>query len=148
MFRGSDGRLYEKVWTRDGYQPVEVGKEYPHKCVNCDAVISHGNRSTHSINGVPQKCERCTRHAEICIVTARIRKRIDEHLSTRDAGKRKTYRDIACRYITRYGGSTYHLQTDADNSEIYLKNAKGKTIAKVLPTDRYPQPVEVFDLPY
>ena len=148
MFRDADGRLYENEWTRDGYKPVEVGREYPHQCVSCDAVISNGNRSTHSINGVPQKCERCSRHSEICKVTARIRKRINEHLASREAGKKVIHRDTACRYIARYGGSTYQLQTDADNSKIYLKNSLGKTLAKVLPTDRYPKPVEVFDLPF
>lgn len=150
MFRGNDGRLYEKVWTRDGLQPVEVGQEYPHQCVLCDAVISNGNRSTHSINGVPQKCEKCHRHAEICKVTQRIRKRIDEHLATRTAGKRKVHRDTACRYIARHGGQTYHVQTDADDSKVYPKNAHGKTIARVSMKDRFPAKTEKppADIPF
>ena len=139
MYRGADSRLYEKVWTRDGYKPVEVGREYPHQCVSCDAVISHGNRSTHSINGIPQKCEKCHRYAEIRKVTQRIRKRIDEHLASQEAGNRRVHRDIACRYIAQFGGQTYSVQTDVDDCTVYLKNAHGKTIARVSMFDRYPK---------
>ena len=139
MYRGNDGRLYENVWTRDGWKRNEVGTEYPHNCVNCDAVVGTRNHSKHSINGVPQKCERCYRHSEIRKTTVRIRRRLDEWQATRDAGNRKVHRDIACRYIARYHGETYAIQTEIDDCKIFLKDAHGTTIAEVLSTDRFPK---------
>lgn len=96
-------------------------------------------------------CERLKRYAEIRKVTARISKRIDNWIATRDAGNRKVHRDIACRYIERYQGETFAVQTEIDDCKIYLRNANGKTIAEVLSTDRYPKLPSVTDfheIPY
>ena len=156
MFRRGD-RLYEQVWTRDGWKDVEVGREYPHQCVNCDAVISNLNRSKHTINGVPHKCEKCYRRSEIAVVADRIRRQLEAHLAARkqhaikEARRpiREIHRDIAIRYIQRFNGSTFHVQTAADDSDIYLRNAFALTIAKVLATDKYPsQAPPVQDLPF
>ena len=155
MYRKGN-RLYEKVWTRDGWKENEVGTEYPHQCMQCDAVISNVNRSTHSINGVPQKCERCHHASEISEVSARIRQKLNAHFAARkntvkEARKpiREIHRDIAVRYVKMFHGSTFAVQTAADDSEIYLRNAFALTIAKVLATDKYPiRSPQVQDLPF
>ena len=155
MYRGNDGRLYEQVWTRDGWKPVEVGTEYPHQCVSCDAIISHLNRSRHSINGVPQTCEQCERANELKRSSARVVLKLHRHLQARRAVKearkpiREIHRDTACRYIQMFNGSTFVVQTDADDCIIYLRNAYALTIAKVKATDKYPtEPEGVDNLPF
>ena len=56
-------------------------------------------------------------------------------------------RDVACRYIVRFHGSTFWYQTDIDTAEVYLRNAFGDVIAKVGTFDSFPKPVDeiVFD---
>lgn len=64
---------------------------------------------------------------------------------------RRVFRDVACRYIARFGGSTFMLQTDADDAEIYLRNSDGFTIATVSPFDRFPKSfdeTELADIPF
>lgn len=66
---------------------------------------------------------------------------------------RRVNRDVVCRYITRFGGSTFSMQTAADDCEIYLRNRHGATIATVSLLNRFPEtPPEndsVFaDMPY
>ena len=156
MFRGNDGRLYENVWTRHGWKRNEVGTEYPHQCVGCEAVISNLNRCRHSINGVPQTCEKCERKPnEIKRTSARgilaLHRHIEARRSTvKEARKpiREIHRDIAVRYIQRFHGSTFTVPTAPDDADIYLRNAFGLTIAKVMPTDRYPKVPKVDDLPF
>lgn len=64
---------------------------------------------------------------------------------------KRTWRDVACRYIQRFGGSTFHVQTDVDDSEIYLRNAYGMTIATVSLLNRFSEKVDRADfseMPY
>ena len=64
---------------------------------------------------------------------------------------RRVNRDVVCRYIRRFSGSTFSVQTAADDCEIYLRDRHGKTIATVSLFDRYPKPPadSVFaDMPY
>lgn len=60
-------------------------------------------------------------------------------------------RDVAIRYILRFGGATRAIPTDVDDMEIYLQNSFGLIIAKVSPFDTYPKPREPHtfdDIPY
>ena len=64
-------------------------------------------------------------------------------------GIRVIHRDVACRYIERFGGSTFSVQTEIDDCEIYLQNALGQTIATVSMFDKFPKPPAILDdLPY
>ena len=60
---------------------------------------------------------------------------------------KRTYRDVACRYIAMFGGSTFRVQTDADDCDIYLRDKHGETIASVSLLNRFPEPVDesIFD---
>ena len=53
---------------------------------------------------------------------------------------RRVFRDTVCRYIRRFGGSTFSVQTAADDCEIYLRDKHGRTLASVSFLDRYPKP--------
>lgn len=55
---------------------------------------------------------------------------------------KRVHRDVACRYIAMFGGSTFRVQTDADDCEIYLRNKHGETIASVSLLNRFPEPVD------
>ena len=54
--------------------------------------------------------------------------------------RRSVHRDVACRYITMFDGSTFMKHRYTFNAEITLCDANGKKIATVLPTDKYPSP--------
>ena len=49
------------------------------------------------------------------------------------------YRDVACRYIQMFGGTTITADNDVGNCEIYLRNVHFSVIAKVSPFDKYPK---------
>jgi len=104
-----------------------------------------------------KSCGACHRENAIKRQSARVTLKLHRHITEtrkntpKDARKpiRDIHRDIACRYIARFDGSTFAVPTAPDDADIYLRNTYGLTIAKVLPTDRYPKPVEVFDdIPY
>ena len=70
------------------------------------------------------------------------------HLASRN-GIRKIHRDVAIRYIERFGGSTFVVQTEIDDCEIYLRNAFGLAIATVSMFDKFPKTVEIAtEIPY
>lgn len=52
-------------------------------------------------------------------------------------------RDVACRYIARFGGETRWIQTDVDSGYPLLIDADGDRRAIVDPFDRFPKPVDV-----
>lgn len=124
-------------------------------CQNCETHYprgkDEGNATYHGYRLV--KCGKCQdvqfvhRKAEIAKVSARIQRKLQQHIATRDAGKRRVRRDVACRYIAMFGGSTFNVQTDADDCEIYLRNKHGETIASVSLLNRFPEPVNesIFD---
>ena len=64
--------------------------------------------------------------------------------------KRTIYRDVAVRYLQRFGGSTFAIQTDIDAAEIYLENEKGHILGSVSYSDKYPKPTatDFSDMPY
>ena len=57
-------------------------------------------------------------------------------------GIRKIHRDVAVRYIERFGGSTFVVQTEIDDCKIYLQNSLGLTTATVSMFDKFPKPPE------
>ena len=59
-------------------------------------------------------------------------------------GIRKIHRDVAVRYRERFGGSTFVVQTEIDDREIYLRNSLGLTIATVSIFDKFPKPPETI----
>ena len=99
-------------------------------------------------------CGACHRENELKRASARVSLKLHRHITARKNTPKgsqpikEVHRDTAARYITRFDGSTFAVPTAEDNAEIYLRNAYGLTIAKVMPTDRYPHPAEVFDLPF
>ena len=127
-------------------------------CEGCGTHYPRGNQDTGNATYIGyslKTCGACYRHNELKRASARVVLKIHRHIEARrniakDARKpiKEIHRDIAARYITRFDGSTFAVQTDVDDADIYLRNAFGLTIAKVLATDRYPKPVEVFDLPF
>ena len=63
-------------------------------------------------------------------------------------GIRKIHRDVAVRYIERFGGSTFVVQTEIDDCEVYLRNSLGLTIATVSQFDKFQKtPAFVDNLP-
>ena len=88
-------------------------------------------------NGVLVACKHCKPADEPEILFPHVYKRV--------------FRDVACRYIQRFGGSTFAIQTDADDAEIYLRDRFGEVIATVSLLDQFPKPLaeSVFaDMPY
>ena len=55
---------------------------------------------------------------------------------------KRTYRDVACRYLQRYGGRTHREQTAIDDFEVYLVNPNNVAIATISSLDRFPKPIE------
>ena len=123
----------------------ECGKVYP---------ISESEKlSPMRINDVAKGCTACdpSRHPrEITKAHARCRLKLARHIANQ---RRATpiFRDVACRYLQRFGGSTFSVQTDVDAAEIYLENAKGQIIGSVSYLDKYPKPPadsEFADMPF
>ena len=131
-----------QMW-RDDYRCARP----PVSCEGCDTFYpSHKDAGMMIFEGFRLvQCSECQRQK-------RIKKSLRDHFQARLAslnGIRKIHRDIAVRYIERFGGSTFAVQTEIDDCEIYLRNAFGLAIAQVLSTDRYPtaeKPIE--DIPY
>ena len=65
--------------------------------------------------------------------------------------KRTIGRDVVCRYIVRFDGTTFWQQTDVDDGDVYLRNKHGKVIAKVSQFDTFPKPFDpslIDDIPF
>ncbi|MDE0397282.1 MAG: hypothetical protein OXL96_05685 [Candidatus Poribacteria bacterium] len=126
-------------------------------CESCGAHYPRGKdtRNATYIGFSLKTCGACYRHNELKRASARGVLKLHRHIMARKNTPKgsqpikEVHRDTAARYITRFHGSTFAVPTAEDNADIYLRNAFGLTIAKVLATDRYPRsPVEVFDLPF
>ena len=140
-----------RAW-RDDYR-----SERP--AVTCDGCGTHYPRGKDEGNATYigyslKSCGACHRDNELKRADARVVLKLHRHISARKNTPkeskpiREIHRDTACRYISRFDGSTFTVQTAPDDADIYLRNAFGLTIAKVMPTDRYPKPVEIHDLPF
>ena len=60
-------------------------------------------------------------------------------------------RDIARRYLARFGGRTFRVPTAHDDFEIYLVNRENEAIATISIFDRFPKPVDestLTDIPF
>jgi len=114
------------------------------KC-ECGRTYHFQSRKVHGtrINGIAIGCTACkpSRHErEIAKAASRCRLRLARHIAMQRARSRRViYRDVAIRYLQRYGGQTFAVQTDVDACEIYLENAKGMIIGKVSYLDLYPK---------
>ena len=125
-------------------------------CEGCGTHYPRGNQDTGNatyIGYALKTCGACHRHNELKRASARNLLKLHRHISARQNTKdgaiiKEVHRDIACRYIQRFDGSTFAVQTAADDAIIYLRNAFGLTIATVKPTDKFPKPVVIHDLPY
>lgn len=125
----------------------ECGREYHHLSRKVNAS---------RINGIANGCTECKpdrKEREIAKAASRCRLRLAQHIAkSRNGGQARTiHRDVAIRYLQRFDGQTFAVQTGADTAEIYLEDAKGSVIGKVLYTDKYPKPPppEAFaDMPY
>ena len=87
------------------------------------------DKHAYCINGQLVRCHACDVH-NVGLVTRRV------------------CRDVVCRYIRRFGGSTFQVQTDFDNAETYLRDASGVAIAQISFLNRFPEDVTDYDLPY
>ena len=114
-------------------------------CVGCGTHYPRGKDTGNAtyIGYSLKSCGECQR--------IRREKSRQDHFQARLArrnGIRKIHRDVAIRYIERFGGSTFVVQTEIDDCEIYLRNFLGLTIATVSQFDKFPKPPAfVDDLP-
>ena len=124
--------------------PCECGAAYPRHSRSVNAS---------SINGIANGCTACKpsrREREIAKAKTRCRLKLARHIA-KARRKRVIYRDVAVRYLQRFGGHTFAVQVAVDHSEIYLENAKGQVIGKVSSLDQYPKGFDdaiVSDIPY
>ena len=137
------GTWLESDWYDDRKEiPCECGEVYP-----------RGSRSVNasSVNGLANGCVKCKkseREREIAKAKVRCMLRLARHIAKQR--KRTIYRDVAVRYLQRFGGSTFAVQTDVDESEIYLENANGQVLGSVSYVDKYPKPpaTDFSDMPF
>lgn len=87
------------------------------------------DRHAHSLNGQLVRCHACDVH-NVGLVTRRV------------------CRDVVQRYLRRFGGSTFQVQTDFDTAETYLRDAAGVAIAQISFLNRFPEQVADYDIPY
>ena len=145
------------------YQKYDDGSERLINCSDCHqkvtcecgAVYPRHSRSVNasSVNGKANGCVKCKkseREREIAKAKARCLLKLARHIA-KARRKRIIYRDVAARYLRRFGGSTFTVQTDVDASETYLENEKGQVLGKVSSLDQYPKGFDdaiVADIPY
>ena len=129
----------------------ETRNELP--CV-CGAVFPRHaahHLSSVSINGIFTDCTKCKPYGERSRRIKEIANRIDATLFRhRHAKPRIVCNDVAVRYLKRFGGSTFAVQTDADDCDVFLKNEADAVIAVVSLFDRFPKPppATIADMPY
>ena len=154
---GSDERCRSCGSVRSGrgigeYQKHANGNETLINCSDCHRSIAcecgkvypfseSDKLSPMRINGIAKGCTACKpdRHQrEIAKASSRCRLRLARHIAK--SRKRTIYRDVAVRYIQRFHGQTFALQTDADTSEIYLEDRTGRILGAVSMREKYPKP--------
>lgn len=59
MIRGKDGRLYERVWTAQGWQLKPIGDVNWHPPCKCGLTVKPPNRAVQTLNGAILKCKEC-----------------------------------------------------------------------------------------
>ena len=140
----SFGGWLESDWYDDRTEiPCECGAVYPRHSRKVNAS---------SINGIANGCTACKpsrREREIAKAKTRCMAKLAKHIAKQR--KRTIYRDVAVRYLQRFGGQTFTVQTDIDACEIYLENGKGKILGSVTYSDKYPSKTVISDyadMPY
>ena len=138
------GGWLESDWYDDRQViPCECGEVYPRHSRSVNAS---------SINGVANGCVKCKksrREREITKAQMRCILKLARHIA-KARRKRVISRDVAIRYLQRFGGHTFAVQTDVDENEIYLENANGQVLGAVSYTDKYPKPpaTAFADMPF
>ena len=140
----SFGGWLESDWYDDREViPCECGEVYPRHSRSVNAS---------SVNGIANGCVKCKkseRQREIAKAKMRCRLKLARHIA-KARRKRIIYRDVAVRYLQRFGGQTFAVQTEIDDCEIYLENANGQIIGSVSYVDKYPKPpaTDLSDMPF
>ena len=132
-----------------------VEKPAPVEC-QCGAVHSYWSKAYNRsfIGNKANGCVRCKpgRHQrETAKAASRCRLSLARHIAKSRRKGDVIYRDVAIRYLQRYGGSTFGIQTDADSREIYLEDKNGRVLGKVEYLDKYPKPPDpetYADMPF
>jgi len=120
------------------------------KQCECGKVYPKFSKQVHgsTVNGIHNGCISCKpeRYQRELEAITRSMLKLARHIAAA-RGHRKVFRDVAVRYLKRFGGSTFSVQTDVDDCEIYLENAKGQIVGKVDSRDKYPKPPpdSIFD---
>ena len=137
------------TWLESEY--YETRNELP--CA-CGAVFPRRlsyHISSVSINGKATDCTKCKPHGERSRRIREIANSIEATLFRhRHAKPRIVCNDVAVRYLKRFGGSTFAVQTDADDCDVFLKNEDDTVIAVITLLDRFPKPPPpaAADMPY
>lgn len=84
------------------------------------------DRHAYSINGQLVRCHACDVH-NVGLITRRV------------------CRDVVQRYIQRFGGDVFTVQTEIDSAETYLRDTNGIAIAQVSFLNRYPKHATISD---
>ena len=119
----------------------------------CGKVYPIESDSVHiaSINGKATGCTACIpseRKRDMHTAKTRIMAQLARHIAKQR--QRTIYRDVAVRYLQRFGGQTFSVRTGIDTADIYLENAKGQILGSVSYSDKYPKPpdTDYSDIPY
>ena len=127
------GTWLESDWNDDRKEiPCECGAVYPRHSRKVNAS---------SVNGKANGCTACKpsrREREITKAKTRCMAKLAKHIANQR--KRTIYRDVAIRYLERFGGQTFAVQTEVDDNEIYLENVNGQIIGAVSYADKFPKP--------
>ena len=109
-------------------------QDAPRTC-SCGASEKVVDKQKYTLNGKLVQCSEC----------------VDVTHFSAGSRHRHVGRDVALRYILRFGGSTLAIQTDFDNIEVLLKNTVGVVIATVSMLDTFPKPPahsDFSEIPY
>lgn len=109
------------VWTANGWIPEALHD--PNLCV-CG---SNRGREIVNVNGVKSKCSAC------------VRSRRNEAPIVFRSVPRYIGKDVAARYIRRFGGWAFSLKTPKNRRERYLRDQAGEVVALITVFDSYPK---------
>lgn len=109
-----------------------------HITCECGAVYPRHSRKVNasSINGIANGCVACHPvriQRENIKALGRIRYKLAMHIAKRK--KRIIAREVAIRYLQRFGGRTFGVRKVFAMSDIFLENEKGQVLAKVTETE-------------
>ena len=131
----------------------ETRNELPCKCCAVFPRHASDHLSSVSINGIYTDCTKCKPNGErsrrIKEIANRIKATLFRHLH---AKPRIVCNDVTVRYLKRFGGQTFAVQTEIDECDVFLKNDAGEVLAVVSLFDRFPKPLPppatFADMPY